>query len=105
MRTRRTPIAIALGGILGCLATAWPAIAQQAPNAEPGGLGPGCHFGEVIDGSTADDARRKIEAAGFTSVHGLKKSCDNFWHGQAVQNGLAVNVVLSPTGRVMIEGN
>lgn len=65
--------------------------------------GPGCLFGEVTDGSTANDARRKIEAAGFTDVHDLKKGCDNFWHGRAVWAGLAVNVVLSPNGNVMLE--
>lgn len=68
-------------------------------------LGPGCHFGEVIDGSTADDARAKIEAAGFTDVRDLKKSCDNFWHGKATLGGRAVNVVLTPGGKVMLESN
>ena len=40
--------------------------AQQTSANQPVIPGPGWHFGEVIDGSTADDARRKIEAAGFT---------------------------------------
>jgi hypothetical protein len=62
-------------------------------------------FGEVIDGSTADDARRKIEAAGFADVRDLKKSCDNFWHGKATLTGRAVNVVLSPRGKVMLESD
>jgi hypothetical protein len=59
----------------------------------------------VVDGSTADDARRKIEAAGFTDVRELKKSCDNFWHGKAMLGGRAVNVVLTPGGKVMLESN
>lgn len=105
MRTRHMAIAAALGAIIGGALFGWGAIAQQAPIGGADAPGPGCHFGEVIDGSTADDARRKIEAAGFTDVHGLKKSCDNFWHGQAVLNGVAVNVALSPTGKVMLEGN
>jgi hypothetical protein len=67
--------------------------------------GPGCHFGEVIDGSTADEAQRKIEAAGFSDVHALKKSCDNFWHGKAILTGRAVNVVLSPSGKVMLKSD
>jgi hypothetical protein len=95
----------ALAVFVSCGLLASAAIAQQVPSEEPGVLGPGCHFGEVIDGSTADDARRKIEAAGYTNVHGLKKSCDNFWHGQATVNGVAVNLVLSPAGKVMLEGN
>jgi len=76
--------------------------AQQTSQPVPG---PGCHFGEVIDGSTADDARTKIEAAGFTDVRDLKKSCDNFWHGKATLSGLPVNVVLSPAGKVMLESD
>ena len=65
---------------------------------------PGCHFGEQIDGSTADDAQRHLEAAGYTSVSGLKKSCDNNWHGHAVLNGVGTNVMVTPEGRVVQEG-
>jgi hypothetical protein len=73
---------------------------DAAPPAVPG---PGCHFGEMIDSSTADDARKKIEAAGFTDARDLKKGCDNFWHGKATLSGRPVNVVLSPDGKVMLE--
>jgi hypothetical protein len=65
---------------------------------------PGCHFGEKIDASTADDARRHLEAAGYTSVSGLKKSCDNNWHGHAMLNGVGTNVMVTPQGRVVQEG-
>ena len=50
-------------------------------------------------------ARKKIEAAGFQTIHDLSKGCDNFWHGQAAKDGKPVNVVLSPQGQVTIEGN
>lgn len=66
---------------------------------------PGCHFGEVIDGSTADDAKRRIEAAGYTNVVGLKKSCDNYWHGQAMVNGALSRVSVTPDGRVRLEND
>lgn len=66
---------------------------------------PGCHFGEQIDNTTADDAARFAEAAGYTSVTGLKKSCDNNWHGQAMLNGAPVNVMIRPDGRVVQEGS
>ncbi len=79
------------------------AMAQDAAAPAPPVPGPGCHFGEVVDGSTADDARSKIEAAGFAEVRDLKKSCDNFWHGKATLSGRPVNVVLSPGGKVMLE--
>ena len=105
MQTISSLVTAILGAFVGCTLLVSAAAAQQAPTEETGVLGPGCHFGEVIDGSTADDARRMIEAEGFTDVHGLKKSCDNFWHGQAVRSGVTVNVVLSPAGKVMIEGD
>jgi hypothetical protein len=66
---------------------------------------PGCHFGERIDGTTADDAAKFAQAAGYTSVSGLKKSCDNNWHGQAMLNGAPVNVMITPDGRVVQEGS
>jgi hypothetical protein len=66
---------------------------------------PGCHFGERIDGTTADQAAAHARAAGYSSVSGLKKSCDNNWHGQAMLNGAAVNVMITPDGRVVQEGS
>ena len=105
MQATEAMIAGTFGVFLSCVLLASAAIAQQVPSEEPGVLGPGCHFGEVIDGSTADDARRKIEAAGYTDVHGLKKSCDNNWHGPAMLNGAPVNVMIRPDGRVVQEGS
>lgn len=87
-----------------CLAALSAAAAAQDSNPEVVS-GPGCHFGEVIDGSTADDARTKIETAGYTDVHDLKKSCDKFWHRKASFTGQPVNVVLSPGGKVMLESD
>lgn len=64
----------------------------------------GCDATDRIDNSTADSAKNKIERAGFKEIRGLKKSCDNFWHGKAVRDGVAVHVVLSPQGEAMTEG-
>ena len=66
---------------------------------------PGCHYGEKIDGTTADDAKKHIEAAGYTNVRALKKSCDNFWHGRANYNGVDTNVLVTPEGQVHPEGD
>lgn len=66
---------------------------------------PGCHFGERIDGTTANDAQRFLKNAGYTSISGLRKSCDNNWHGQAMYNGAAVNVMVTPQGHVVQEGS
>jgi hypothetical protein len=62
-----------------------------------------CSHGERIDGSTADQARVKIQRAGFSNVGGLTKGCDNFWHGTANQGASRVGVVLAPSGEVMVE--
>lgn len=77
----------------------------QAQNTVSEPTVPGCHYGEVIDGTTADDAKRHIEAAGYANVTGLKKSCDNFWHGRATLNGVTTNVLVTPDGRVRPEGD
>ena len=91
------------------LAVAGPAYSQTAtttlsPGSNMVGV-PGCHFGEQIDGTTADQAVQRAQAAGYTSVSGLKKSCDNNWHGQAMLNGAPVNVMITPDGRVVQEGS
>jgi len=64
-----------------------------------------CDAGDKIDGSTANDARKKMEAAGYTDVTALYKGCDNVWHGQARANGNAVNVMVGPDGVVRQEGS
>jgi hypothetical protein len=64
-----------------------------------------CDAGDKIDGSTANDARRKLEAAGYTDVSDLDKGCDNVWHGKARSNGAAVNVMVAPDGSVHQETN
>ena len=83
-----------------------PALAQTSlsPGTDVVGV-PGCHFGERIDGTTADQAAQHAKAAGYTSVSGLRKSCDNNWHGQALLNGAPVNVMITPDGRVVQEGS
>ena len=72
------------------IAAAGPAAAGCAPN-------------ERIDRSTADQARTKMEAAGYSKVQSLNKGCDNYWHGVAMKDGQMVYVVLTPQGEVMRE--
>lgn len=64
-----------------------------------------CMAGDRIDGTTANDALRRFTTAGYPSVHDLKKGCDNYWHGIAMQNGTSFRVVLSPAGQVDREGD
>jgi len=91
-------------GLYAGLVAAGLALAGPLPGLV-GAASAGCLPGEVIDKSTADDAKKKITAAGYTQVHDLKKGCDNVWHGDAVKNGAAVHVVLLPNGHVMEESN
>jgi len=65
----------------------------------------GCSSSDRIDGTTADMAKHKIEAAGYNHVTDLSKGCDNYWHAIAMKDGASVGVVVSPTGEVMTEGS
>jgi hypothetical protein len=62
-----------------------------------------CEPGDKIDSTTADQARKKIEAAGYRKVRALKKGCDNTWHGTAEKNGAATGIALTATGEVFPE--
>ncbi len=62
-----------------------------------------CQFGEKLDGSTAADARKRLESAGFANVRIGKKGCDNVWHATAARNGSILNVALTPQGQIFYE--
>lgn len=64
-----------------------------------------CPANDRIDKSSADTAMKAFAKSGFVQIHDLKKGCDNFWHGQATKDGVAVNIVLSPSGEVKTEGD
>ena len=59
--------------------------------------------GERVDGSTADQAARKMRAAGYSNLRGFAKGCDSYWHAVGMKDGQQVGVVLSPQGTVMTE--
>ena len=66
----------------------------------------GCEAGAKIDGTTATETKKKIEAAGYSQVHDLAKGCDNVWHAVATnKDGVSGNVMVTPQGAVMPEGN
>lgn len=64
-----------------------------------------CDPGTMIDASTANDAKRRFEAAGYRNVKVTKKGCDNFWHGTGVKDGAERRIVVSPSGEVMPEND
>lgn len=65
-----------------------------------------CDPGTKLDRTTATDARKKMEAAGYRQVKDLKKGCDSAWHARAVgKNGAPVDVMITPQGDVLLETN
>nr|WP_298681997.1 hypothetical protein [uncultured Dongia sp.] len=95
-------------GLLTAIAVT-PALADNAITTAPTQLSPAsgnnCTNGEIIDGSTAEQAIAKFQAAGYSNVQIVEKGCDNFWHATGVKGGQGGNIVLSPDGMVMPEGN
>ena len=59
----------------------------------------------TINSTTASDASRAIQQAGYTQVQIYEKGCDNAWHGHALYNGSPVNVVWNGQGQVLPEGD
>jgi hypothetical protein len=97
-------LAIALA-LLSVVLMAPPKPADAQSTTESSQPGNNCAPTDKIDGSTAEQAKQKLEAAGYTGVTGLNKGCDNVWHAQAMSNGKAVNVMVAPDGSVNQETN
>jgi hypothetical protein len=110
MTTFRTiVISAALFSAVGLSAAMSPASADNAVPTQPTDLstqsGNNCTNGEQIDGSTAAQAIAKFTVAGYSDVQILEKGCDNYWHATGIKGGQSGNIVLSPSGEVMPEGN
>ena len=76
-------------------------LAQSQPAVPQGN----CLPGDKIDGSTAEQAKAKFAAAGYSDVKIIRKGCDNFWHASGVYGGVPSFMVLSPDGKVLPEGS
>jgi Peptidase propeptide and YPEB domain len=95
-------------GVITVAALAMLALVSQSPvigGAQAAQMTNNCDPSDHIDGSTAAMAKQKFEAAGYSQLHDFAKGCDNYWHAQGMKNGNPVNVVLSPQGDVMTEGD
>jgi hypothetical protein len=49
---------------------------------------------------TADQAKSKIEAKGYSNLSGLRKDAIGVWRGKATKDGLPVSVTLDAEGKV-----
>lgn len=64
-----------------------------------------CDPGDKLDKTTADETRQKLQKAGYTKVHDLRKGCDNTWHAKASKGGADKSVAVLPDGTVVKEGD
>jgi hypothetical protein len=99
----KTVLLALLLALITCVLMAPPKTAD-AQEATPQ-TGNNCAAGDKIDGSTAEQAKAKLEAAGYTDITGLNKGCDNVWHAQARNGGNPVNVMVTPDGTINQETN
>ena len=51
---------------------------------------------------TTDQAKSRIEAAGYSDVSGLRRD-HGVWQGKAAKDGLSVNVTLGADGKVIAQ--
>jgi len=78
--------------LAGALATSMPAQAA-------------CWASDPVNATTAEQAERAMEQAGYTQVQVYEKGCDSAWHAHAILNGSPVNVVWNREGQVLTEGD
>ena len=64
-----------------------------------------CASTDHINATTAQDATKAMEKAGYSQVKILAKGCDNAWHASAMLNGQPVFVVWNREGQVVTEGD
>jgi hypothetical protein len=76
-----------------------PAFAQQTSTSTEG-RPPDAKF----DNSTADQAKKRLEAAGWREVTGLRKGYDGTWHGLGTKDGVRRRVALTAAG-IFLDGD
>jgi hypothetical protein len=64
-----------------------------------------CAASDPVNNTTAEDATRAMQKAGYTQIKILAKGCDNAWHASAMLNGQPVFVVWNREGQVVTEGD
>jgi hypothetical protein len=64
-----------------------------------------CEPGDRVDNTTAQQAQKRAQTAGYTNVKMDRKGCDNVWHGVGMKGGASVRIAVSPSGEVNQEGD
>ena len=53
-----------------------------------------CDPDEKVDATTAAQAKKRAEGAGYSQVRMDHKGCDSVWHGTGTKNGASVPVAV-----------
>jgi predicted lipoprotein with Yx(FWY)xxD motif len=93
----RTRVRLFAGTILG-------ALALGSVSMLPNNAFAACSPSDPVNGTTAADATRAMEGAGYTQIQVYAEGCDSAWHAHAMQNGMAVDIVWNSEGQVIAEG-
>jgi len=64
-----------------------------------------CWASDPVNATTADQASRAMQQAGYSQIQVYEKGCDSAWHAHAMLNGSPVNVVWNGEGQVLTEGD
>ena len=90
--------------IIASVALSSPLIAQTTTAEPPVATAPSTDPNAPLAGAnsfTENQAKERIEKAGFTQVSGLKKDDNGIWRGSAMMGGAKTNVALDYRGNVV----
>jgi len=92
----RTKVSLLIGTFLG-------ALAASSVSTIPGNAYAACLSSDPVNGTTATDAMRAMQSAGYTQVQVYAEGCDSAWHAHAAQNGMPVDIVWNREGQILAE--
>lgn len=92
---KRTLLTLALVSIAGIASAQTSVDTNLAPGQNPKGtvMNPNTTSAEAA-------VKSKLEAAGYTGVHDLKRNTDGTWSGRAMRNNLDIAVMLEVDGNI-----
>jgi len=81
-----------------------PSTNQTQQTVPPAPVSATCLRTNPFDTTSQEFVIKKVTAAGYLNVRGLYKGCDQIWRGHALQNGIDVAIMVTPTGQVLKAG-